>query len=61
MFSKYDPNECARYNEIHLCMGSIHCPCQVIQIPGEELDNISSHYDGCLCDDCMEELKREKS
>ena len=59
--SKYDSSECVRCGKMHICTGTVHCPCYDLEIPEIILDHIASHFDECLCNDCMEELKREKS
>ena len=57
MHSKYDSSACARCNKLHLCTGTPHCPCFDLPVPEETLEFIASHYDECLCNDCMEELR----
>ena len=60
MFSKYEPKECANCGELHICTGTVQCPCFDVEVPEEILDYIATHFDECLCNDCMEELKRKR-
>ena len=60
MYSKYDPKECARCGKLHICTGTVHCPCLEVDVPEKILDHIAIHFDECLCDDCLEELKGER-
>jgi hypothetical protein len=61
MYSKYDPKACQRCIKMHICTGTVHCPCYDLEIPGIILDYIASHFDECLCNECMEELKQDIS
>ena len=57
MYSKYDPRECERCGKVHICTGTVQCPCFEVEINDKFLEYISSHFDECLCLTCMEELK----
>jgi hypothetical protein len=59
MLSKYAPKECAKCGKLHICTGTVHCPCFDVKVSEEILDFIAIHFDECLCNDCMEELKNE--
>ena len=63
MISKYESKECANCGKLHVCTGTVHCPCFDVEVSEEILDYIAIHFDECLCNDCMEELKKlsEKS
>jgi hypothetical protein len=56
MHSKYDPKECAHCSQLHICTGTVHCPCFEMIIPDQTLEYIEAHYDECLCNDCMERI-----
>jgi hypothetical protein len=57
IFPKYDPKQCSRCDKNFICTGNSNCPCLDIQIPEKLLDYIADHFDGCLCPDCIEQLK----
>jgi hypothetical protein len=57
MYSKYDPKECGRCGDRHICTGTPQCPCFEKEVPEEILEFIAARFDECLCNQCMEELK----
>ncbi|MEI6677200.1 MAG: cysteine-rich CWC family protein [Mariniphaga sp.] len=57
MYSKYEPKECARCSKVHICTGTIRCPCLELEIPENILDDIAAQFDECLCNECMAEMK----
>lgn len=59
VYSKYAPKECAKCGKLHTCTGTVRCPCFEVEVPEEVLDYIATHFDECLCNECMEGLKRE--
>lgn len=58
MYSKYDPKECDRCRKVHICTGTVHCPCFEIELPENVLEYIATHFEQCLCTECMNELKK---
>jgi len=58
MYSKYAPKECANCGKLHICTGTVRCPCFEVEVPEDVLDYIAIHFDECLCNECMEELKK---
>ena len=58
MYPKYEPRECARCKEHHICTLSVHCTCFEMEITDKVMDYITLHFDDCLCKDCLEELKK---
>jgi ribosomal protein L34E len=34
-----------------------NCQCSSVQLTGDELEQISKLYKGCLCSDCLNDLK----
>ncbi len=56
MYSKYEPRECARCRKVHICTLTVHCSCMKAEITEATFDQISGHYDDCLCSDCLKEL-----
>ena len=61
MNSKYDSSSCARCDKQHICTGTPTCPCFDLPVPGETLEYIADHFEECLCNECMEELKSKLS
>lgn len=56
MLSKYEPKVCERCNEYHICTGTSNCQCFEVEIKDTMLDYLSTHYEDCLCRDCLKEL-----
>ena len=59
MYSKYAPKECGNCSKLFICTGTAQCPCFDLVIPENVLEYIASHYDECLCAECIEELKEK--
>lgn len=59
MYSKFDPKECPRCGKLHICTGTVHCPCFDIEVSESFLEYIAARFDECLCVDCIEELKNQ--
>jgi len=57
MYSKFDPAPCASCNNPHICTGTPLCPCFDLPVPEVILDYIANHFDECLCNNCIDELK----
>ena len=58
MVLNYDPKECANCGKEHICTGTVHCPCYDVEVAEEILDYIATNFDECLCNECMEGLKK---
>jgi len=43
MYSKYAPKECARCGKLHICTGTVHCPCFEVDVAEIILDYIAIH------------------
>lgn len=61
MYPKYESRECARCHRMHSCTLNIHCSCMDAEITEKILDQISCHYNDCLCSECLEELKKNRA
>ena len=61
MISKYESKECANCGKLHVCTGTVHCPCFDVEVSEEILDYISTHFDECLCNECMLEIKKSQN
>ena len=59
MNPKFDPAECGRCNQLHICTGTPLCPCFDLPLSDETLEYISGHFDECLCNKCIEELENK--
>lgn len=51
---------CPRCKSAFECrVGSIlQCQCQAVTLSEEEREYISGHYSGCLCADCLQQVKK---
>ncbi len=58
---KHEEKYCPRCKNAFECKaGSIMlCQCMEVRLDDEERSYISSHYEDCLCAQCMRELKSE--
>lgn len=59
MYPKFEPRECARCKKRHICTLSVQCNCFDAEITDKVMDYITLHFDDCLCNDCLEELKKD--
>ena len=53
---KYAPKACDHCGKLHICTGTVHCPCFDVIVSEAVLEYIAVHFDECLCNDCIENL-----
>ncbi len=56
--SKYEQRDCPRCGKPVACTGGMDCWCLSLEIPEKIQDYIAATYDGCLCNNCIQELIR---
>ena len=54
---KHETTQCPRCSGYFSCTRTIDCWCMKTPIPAQVKEHLAAHYDGCLCPDCIEELK----
>jgi hypothetical protein len=61
MFTKHEIVACERCGKRMECKAnaSLKCQCNTVQLNLNEVQYVSEHFDGCLCAECLAELKEE--
>lgn len=59
--SKHEIIHCERCRATFECKANsfTKCQCSTVQLTLNETQYVSENYDGCLCANCLEELKQE--
>ena len=60
-FTKHEIISCERCRVSVECKANAYtkCQCSTVQLTINEMQYISETYDGCLCANCLRELKKE--
>ncbi|MFA6950392.1 MAG: cysteine-rich CWC family protein [Lentimicrobiaceae bacterium] len=50
--------DCARCGELFTCTSDMNCWCITFIMPDRVREYVTSHFEGCVCRKCLDELVR---